>query len=161
MWICSSKSEAVWDKERIRQYLEIGVGRVILGTVAVKDPEFLEEMVAKYGDRIAVGVDSKDGYVHNGSRGDRQRKLRVLQISAEDGVKTVIYTDISRDGSLEGADLEAYRKLTKIENLDIVASGGISFYKEIEQLRDVVFGSDPRQGDIQRQAGSGKGSGTY
>ena len=128
------------DEERIRQYLEIGVGRVILGTVAVKDPEFLEEMVAKYGDRIAVGVDSKDGYVAvNGWKEVTYREsfefCRYLQ---QIGVKTVIYTDISRDGSLEGTNMEAYRKLAKIENLDIVASGGISFYEEIEQLRDVV-----------------------
>ncbi len=129
------------DEERIRQYLEIGVGRVILGTVAVKDTlEFLEEMVAKYGDRIAVGVDSKDGYVAvNGWKEVTDREsfefCRYLQ---QIGVKTVIYTDISRDGSLEGTNMEAYRKLAKIENLDIVASGGISFYEEIEQLRDVV-----------------------
>ena len=113
---------------------------MILGTVAVKDPEFLEEMVAKYGDRIAVGVDSKDGYVAvNGWKEVTDREsfefCRYLQ---QIGVKTVIYTDISRDGSLEGTNMEAYRKLAKIENLDIVASGGISFYEEIEQLRDVV-----------------------
>lgn len=128
------------DEERIRQYLEIGVGRVILGTVAVKDTEFLEEMVAKYGDRIAVGVDSKDGYVAvNGWKEVTDREsfefCRYLQ---QIRVKTVIYTDISRDGSLEGTNMEAYRKLAKIEDLDIVASGGISFYEEIEQLKDVV-----------------------
>ena len=85
-------------------------------------------------------MDSKDGYVAvNGWKEVTDREsfefCRYLQ---QIGVKTVIYTDISRDGSLEGTNMEAYWKLAKIENLDIVASGGISFYEEIEQLRDVV-----------------------
>ncbi|MDO4545196.1 MAG: 1-(5-phosphoribosyl)-5-[(5-phosphoribosylamino)methylideneamino]imidazole-4-carboxamide isomerase [Bacillota bacterium] len=128
------------DEERIRQYLELGVGRVILGTIAVKEPEFLKEMVSRYGEKIAVGVDAKDGKVavngwkevteHDGL--EFCRKLRDL------GVKTVIYTDISRDGGLQGTNMEVYRKLAKIDGLDIVASGGISFEEEITALKDVV-----------------------
>lgn len=124
------------DEERIRQYLDLGVGRVILGTVAVTNLPFLKEMVMKYGDKIAVGVDVKDGFVAiNGWKEvtdipgfDFCEQLRDI------GVGTVIYTDISRDGGLQGTNMEAYERLSKIEGLQIVASGGISFLPEIEAL---------------------------
>lgn len=128
------------DEEKIRQYLDLGVGRVILGTVAVKDPGFLEDMVKKYGEKIAVGVDARDGYVAvNGWKEITDRKsFDFCRYLRDIGVKTVIYTDISRDGSLEGTNMEAYRKLSAIEGLEIVASGGISFEKEIIELKDIV-----------------------
>ncbi len=128
------------DEEKIRQYLEIGVGRVILGTVAVRDPEFLETMVRKYGERIAVGVDARDGYVAvNGWKEITDREsFEFCRYLKDIGVRTVIYTDISRDGSLEGTNMEAYRRLREIEGLEIVASGGISFEQEISQLKDIV-----------------------
>ena len=128
------------DEERIRQYLDVGVGRVILGTVAVKDPAFLEEMVEKYGEKIAVGVDARDGYVAvNGWKEITDKKgIEFCEYLRDIGVKTVIYTDISRDGGLQGTNMEVYRQLRKIEGLDIVASGGISFEEEITALRDVV-----------------------
>ena len=126
------------DEERIRQYLELGVGRVILGTIATQDFDFVVRMVKKYGDRIAVGVDVKDGFVAiNGWKQvtdiegmDFCRRLRDI------GLKTVIYTDISKDGGMQGTNLEAYETLGEIEGLDVVASGGISFEHEIETLRD-------------------------
>ncbi len=128
------------DEERIRQYLDVGVGRVILGTVAVKEPAFLEEMVEKYGEKIAVGVDARDGYVAvNGWKEITDKKgIEFCEYLRDIGVKTVIYTDISRDGGLQGTNMEVYRQLRKIEGLDIVASGGISFEEEITALRDVV-----------------------
>ena len=128
------------DEERIRQYLDVGVGRVILGTVAVKEPEFLEKMVEKYGERIAVGVDALDGYVAvNGWKEVTDKEsFEFCRYLRKIGVKTVIYTDISRDGSLEGTNMEAYKRLREIEGLDVVASGGISFEEEITALRDVV-----------------------
>lgn len=131
------------DEERIRQYLQVGVGRVILGTAAVKNPEFLEEMVAKYGEKIAVGVDSRDGYVAvNGWEELTDKKsLRFCEYLRDIGVKTVIYTDISRDGGLKGTNMEVYRSLAQIQGLDIVASGGISFEEEIISLRGLVSGA--------------------
>ena len=128
------------DEERIRQYLELGVGRVILGTIAVKDPEFLEAMVTKYGERIAVGVDARDGYVAvNGWKEITDREsFEFCRYLRDIGVKTVIYTDISRDGGLEGTNMEAYRKLQNIEGLEVTASGGISFEEEITALKDVA-----------------------
>lgn len=128
------------DEERIRQYLDIGVGRVILGTVAVRNPGFLEEMVKKYGEKIAVGVDARDGYVAvNGWKEITDRKsFDFCRHLSSIGVKTVIYTDISKDGGLEGTNMDAYRKLKDIEGLEVVASGGISFEEEITELKDIV-----------------------
>lgn len=128
------------DEERIAQYLDLGVGRVILGTVAVKEPEFLKAMVKKYGDKIAVGVDALDGYVAvNGWKEITDTKsFEFCEYLCDIGVKTVIYTDISRDGGLKGTNFEAYERLSLIEGLEIVASGGISFEDEIKALKDVV-----------------------
>ena len=88
------------DEKRICQYLDLGVGRVILGTIAVKEPEFLKEMVGKYGEKIAVGVDARDGYVAiNGWKEiTAQESFSFCKYLRDMGVKTVIYTDISRDG---------------------------------------------------------------
>ena len=127
------------DEERIERYLSAGVGRVILGTAAVNDFPFLCDMLGKYGDRIAVGIDAKDGFVAiNGW-------LDVTEISGFDlcrrvrdaGGKTVIYTDISRDGAMSGTNLDVYRELSCIEGMDIVASGGVSSLSEINELRDM------------------------
>ncbi|MBR5381862.1 MAG: 1-(5-phosphoribosyl)-5-[Oscillospiraceae bacterium] len=127
------------DEERIARYLAAGVGRVILGTAAVNDFPFLCRMLDKYGDRIAVGVDAKDGFVAiNGW-------LDVTELSGPDfcrrvrdaGASSVIYTDISRDGAMSGTNLEIYRQLVTIEGLDIVASGGVSYLREIGELRGI------------------------
>ena len=128
------------DEERIKQYLEHGVGRVILGTIAVKDPGFLEAMVTKYGEKIAVGVDARDGFVAiNGWKEITDREsFEFCRYLRDIGVRSIIYTDISRDGGLEGTNMEAYRKLQEIEGLEVTASGGISFEEEITALRDVA-----------------------
>lgn len=131
------------DESRIAQYLELGVGRVILGTAAVMDFPFLVSMVEKYGDQIAVGVDAKDGLVAiNGWKVvtdipslDFCRRLRDV------GVKTVIYTDIAKDGGLQGTNMEVYWDLAEIAGLSIVASGGISFLHEIRELAKTVDGA--------------------
>lgn len=131
------------DEERIQQYLDLGVGRVILGTIAVKDSDFLEKMVASYHEKIAVGVDVKDGYVAiNGWKEVTDKQgMEFCGYLADIGVKTVIYTDISRDGGLKGTNLEAYRQLSQIKGLNIIASGGISFEKEITALKEHVHGA--------------------
>ena len=124
-------------EDRIRQYLDLGVGRCILGTIAVKDFDFTERMARKYGDKIVVGVDARDGYVAvsgwkelSAERGvDFCRRLR------DAGVKTVIYTDISRDGAEAGTNLDLYRELAEIGGLDITASGGVSSIEELKELQ--------------------------
>ena len=126
-------------EERIRQYLDLGVGRCILGTIAVKDFAFTERMAQKYGGRIAVGVDARDGYVAvNGWKElSRERGVDFCRRLRDAGVRTVIYTDISRDGAEQGTNLEVYRELADISGLDITASGGVSSLEELRALRDM------------------------
>ena len=128
------------DEERIKQYLDLGVGRVILGTIAVKDREFLEKMVSVYGERIAVGVDARDDRVAiNGWKEITDIDIfEFCEYLRDIGVKAVIYTDISRDGGLQGTNMEVYRKLQEIQGLEITASGGISFIEEIAELKNVT-----------------------
>ena len=126
-------------EDRIRRYLDLGVGRCILGTIAVRDFDFTARMARTYGDRIAVGVDARDGYVAvsgwkelSAERGvDFCRRLR------DAGVKTVIYTDISRDGAEAGTNLDLYRQLAEIDGLDITASGGVSSIEELKELQRI------------------------
>jgi phosphoribosylformimino-5-aminoimidazole carboxamide ribotide isomerase len=123
-------------KEVIEKYLSVGVGRVILGTIAVTNREFLVEMVKAYGDKIAVGVDIKDGLV--AIKGWTEKST----LSAYDfltdlekiGVKTVIVTDISKDGAMQGANYQLYQDLNSKFNIDIIASGGVSDYDGIKIL---------------------------
>ena len=126
-------------EERIRQYLDLGVGRCILGTIAVKDFDFTARMAQKYGDRIAVGVDARDGYVAiNGWKDlSSETGIEFCRRLYDAGVQTVIYTDISRDGAEKGTNLELYRELAKIEGLHITASGGVSSIEELKELQSI------------------------
>lgn len=130
--------------ERVESYLGMGIGRVILGTAALRDPDFLSAMVRAHGARIAVGVDAQDGMAAVGGwlettgtdAMDFCKKLRDM------GVQTVIYTDISRDGTLRGTNLAAYRALSEIHGFQVVASGGISGIQEIGELADMgIYGA--------------------
>ncbi len=126
-------------EEAIENYLDAGVLRVILGTAALEDREFLKKAVADYGWRIAVGVDVKDGMV--AVKGWKEVTETDCFSFCEDlrdtGVFTVICTDISKDGLLAGANLELYRELVKRFPMDITASGGISTTDDIKKLRDL------------------------
>ena len=126
-------------EERIQQYLDLGVGRCILGTIAVKDFDFTARMAQKYGDKIAVGVDARDGYVAiNGWKElSSETGIEFCKRLRDVGVKTVIYTDISRDGAEKGTNLELYRELAKIEGLNITASGGVSSLEELKELQTI------------------------
>lgn len=123
-------------EERIRRYLDLGVSRCILGTVAVKDFGFTARMARTYGDRIAVGVDARDGYVAvNGWKElSSERGVDFCRRLRDAGVKTVIYTDISRDGAGQGTNLELYQELVGIEGLEVTASGGVSTLEELRRL---------------------------
>ena len=131
------------DEERIRKYIDAGAGRVILGTIAAKDPGFVADMTAKYGEKIAVGVDAKDGRVAVAGW------LEVTDLDSVEfckemkkaGVKTIIYTDISKDGAMSGTNMEIYRRLNEIEGLDIMASGGISSLDEVKELAGFTYGA--------------------
>ncbi|MFA5561055.1 MAG: 1-(5-phosphoribosyl)-5-[(5-phosphoribosylamino)methylideneamino]imidazole-4-carboxamide isomerase [Eubacteriales bacterium] len=123
------------DEARICRYLEAGVGRVILGSVALENPAFLTDMLAKYGHRLAVGVDARDGYVaiHGWRTLTDTPAIEFCRRLAELGVSDVIYTDIARDGAMQGTNLEVYRTLASLP-LRITASGGITYYDELEAL---------------------------
>jgi len=132
------------DEERIKKYIDCGVGRVILGTVAVENFAFVEQMAKKYGDKIAVGVDAKDGYVaiHGWKTVTDVPSLDFCKKLRDVGVKTVIYTDISKDGGMAGTNLQVYEELAKIDGLDVVASGGITFYDELTKLDEMgIYGA--------------------
>ena len=126
-------------EDRIRQYLDLGVGRCILGTAAVRDFGFTARMAQKYGDRIAVGVDAREGYVAvSGWREtSRERGVDFCRRLCDAGVRTVIYTDISRDGAESGTNLPLYRELAEIRGLDITASGGVGSLEELRELQSI------------------------
>ena len=119
------------------RYLDAGIDRVILGTAAVTDPTFLRAAVSKYGEKIAVGVDIRDGKV--AIRGWTEKSAfdafdfcRELQ---KIGVRTIICTDVSKDGAMQGTNRALYGELSKALNLDIIASGGVSTLEDIKALR--------------------------
>ena len=125
--------------ETVERYLNAGVSRVILGTSAVTDEDFLKEAISKYQEKIAVGADVKDGYIAI------KGWIEKSQYSLDDflskmqriGVKTIICTDISKDGAMRGTNLELYKKLSEKYSLDIIASGGVSTIDDIKALRQM------------------------
>lgn len=122
--------------ETIEKYLGVGVGRVILGTAALEDPDFLKSAIKTYGEKIAVGVDAANSRV--ATRGwlnvSDTDSFEFCKKMRDEGVKSVIYTDISKDGTLSGTNMEAYKRLSLIEGLSITASGGITHIDEIKEL---------------------------
>jgi phosphoribosylformimino-5-aminoimidazole carboxamide ribotide isomerase len=123
--------------ENVDEVLALGVRRVILGSVAVRNPELVKAACAKYGDRVVVGIDAKDGIVAvdgwgvsgNVQVGDLAREM------GKAGVRTIIYTDIARDGTLEGVNVEATARLARESGIQIVASGGVKSVEDIRALK--------------------------
>lgn len=122
--------------ETVESYLAIGVDRVILGTAAVTDSAFLEQALAKFGEKVAVGVDLKDGYV--AIRGWTEKSALTAEMFFDRmqalGVRTVICTDISRDGAMQGTNRELYRTLSQKYSIDLIASGGVSSMEDVAAL---------------------------
>jgi phosphoribosylformimino-5-aminoimidazole carboxamide ribotide isomerase len=118
-------------------YFSVGVSRVILGTAAVNDRKFLETAVNKYGDKIAVGVDIKDGFVavKGWTEKSEYTAMEFCKSMQTLGVKTIICTDISKDGAMIGTNRELYKTLSSELNINIVASGGVSSIDDVEALR--------------------------
>ncbi len=121
------------------RYLDAGLDRVILGTAAVTDPGFLREAVAAFGEKIAVGVDLKDGFV--AVKGWTETTALTADAFCarmkEIGVRTLICTDVSRDGAMQGTNLALYRELSGKFDLQITASGGVSSLEDVERLREM------------------------
>ena len=141
--------------EVVKRYLDAGLDRVILGTAAVEDERFLTAAVEKYGERIAVGADVRDGFIavkgwtEKSAIGlmDFCRKMERI------GVKTLICTDISRDGAMRGTNREMYKELSEELGLQITASGGVSSLEDVESLRKMnlygaIIGKAYYTGDI-------------
>jgi phosphoribosylformimino-5-aminoimidazole carboxamide ribotide isomerase len=141
--------------ETVRTYLDAGLDRVILGTAAVEDPVFLRKALDAYGEKIAVGVDVRDGFVavkgwtEKSALGfmDFCRNMEKL------GVRTLICTDISRDGAMRGTNREMYRELSQSLGLQITASGGVSTMEDIRSLKAMglygaIIGKAYYTGDI-------------
>lgn len=126
-------------EEVIKKYLDVGVFRVILGTAAVQKPAFLEEMVQKYGEKIAVGVDIRDGMVaiKGWTEVSQESCFDFCEKLQKIGVKTIICTDISKDGLLSGTNLELYKALSEKFSVDIVASGGVTTLDDVKKLADM------------------------
>ena len=126
-------------RETLKKYIDAGVSRVILGTAAVTDREFLLWAVENFGEKIAVGADIKDGYI--AIKGWVEKS----QITCDDffsdmqniGVKTIICTDISKDGAMQGTNRELYKSLSEKFSIDIVASGGVSSIDDITALKEM------------------------
>ncbi|MDP0505916.1 MAG: 1-(5-phosphoribosyl)-5-[(5-phosphoribosylamino)methylideneamino]imidazole-4-carboxamide isomerase [Fusobacterium sp. JB019] len=126
-------------EKRVEELLKIGVQRVIVGTIAIENKELLKRLVSKYQDKIIVSIDAKDGKV--ALRGwevisevnslDLCKELEII------GVKTIVYTDISKDGMLQGPNFEIYEELSKKTSLNIIASGGITSIDDIKKLNEM------------------------
>lgn len=123
--------------ETVEAYLNAGVSRVILGTAAVTDEEFLKAAAEKYGSAIAVGADVKEGYV--AIKGWLEKSQYTLDQFMEKmqglSIETIICTDISKDGAMKGTNLELYRELSEKFSMNIIASGGVSSMEDVRELR--------------------------
>lgn len=141
--ICESVSVPVQTGGGIRTMADIedklacGISRVIIGTKAVSNPEFVKEAVEKYGDKIVIGIDAKDGMVaiEGWEKTSEFKAVEFAQKIADMGVKTIVYTDIATDGTLAGPNLAAMQEMVDNVNIDVIASGGIG---NIEHIRSLV-----------------------
>ena len=124
-------------RQNVEDTLALGVDRIIVGTMAIKNRPLLKELVDAFGAKIAVGVDTKDGYVatHGWLETSSVAGVDFCRELRDMGVKTVIYTDISKDGELAGTNLAVYEELCRIEGLNVIASGGVTTETEIAALR--------------------------
>jgi len=127
------------DEATVERYINAGAYRVILGTAAVANPEFLHSAAKKYGEQLAVGVDFRDGFVAVKGWTELSDKtaLAFCRELEDIGIKTVICTDISKDGLLAGTNLDFYRELAKTVGLDIIASGGVTNLNDVRALVDI------------------------
>jgi phosphoribosylformimino-5-aminoimidazole carboxamide ribotide isomerase len=121
----------------IVHYLENGVDRVIIGSIAISQPEFALEMIRKFGSQIAVGIDAKNGYVatHGWLDTSEVRAIELGKRFADAGAETFIFTDIATDGTLTGPNIAAVRELAEITGKNVIASGGVSSLTDLEVLQ--------------------------
>lgn len=123
----------------VDELIACGVSRVIIGTAAIEDQQFVSEAVAKYGDKIAVSIDARNGYVATNGWTETSdvKAVELLGWLAEIGISTVIYTDILKDGMLQGPNIAELRAMNEASEIDIIASGGVSTEQDIATLEEM------------------------
>lgn len=140
--------------ERITELLELGVDRVILGTIAVKNPELVAEAARRYGRRVIVGIDAKDGLVAVQGWAERT-KMRAVDLGKamqKVGIRSVVFTDIARDGMLTGLNLESTVEMARETGLSVIASGGISTLDDLRKVQAEVLKGVSIEGAITGKA---------
>jgi len=125
--------------ETIKDYLENGVNRVIVGTAAINDQDFLQRAVNTFGDKIAVSIDARDGYVATDGWTDTSTvsALDLIKQIEKMGVKTIVYTDIAKDGMLQGPNVMEQETINNATTMDVIASGGVTTKGDVESLRNL------------------------
>lgn len=125
--------------ETVEAYLEAGVSYVIIGTQAVKDPEFVTELCSEFPGNVIVGIDAKNGMVAIKGWAEKsdQSALHLAQRFEDEGVAAIVYTDISRDGMMQGVNVEATKKLAESVSIPVIASGGVTDIEDIKKLNAV------------------------
>ena len=126
-----------------KKILNLGIDKIIIATAAIKNFELLKSLVNEYGDRIIVGIDAKDQMVavEGWKEISSIKSLDLIKKLEDIGIKYVVYTDISKDGMLQGPNFDIYKRLVKETNINIIASGGITTYEDVSKLRKIgVYG---------------------
>jgi len=152
-------------RETVARLLSLGVQRVVLGTAALENPSFVGELCARYDEAIVVGIDARNGRVstHGWFEASKVRAGRMAAMMVDIGVKRVIYTDISRDGTLTGPNCEAIRRLVKSAELAVIASGGVASVAHVRELallgvEGVIIGRALYTGDVKLREALAAGS---
>jgi phosphoribosylformimino-5-aminoimidazole carboxamide ribotide isomerase len=133
---------------QVDSYIEAGAGRVIMGTAALKNPDFLEAMNKKYPGRIGGGIDIKDGFaaIRGWTELSRLTAKEAFELLIEKGIETIICTDISKDGAMKGIDADFYedlvRSYTQARGVRIIASGGVTTIEDVKRLKSIRFSDD-------------------
>lgn len=128
-------------EEDILHYLENGVSRVIIGSIAVSNPDFATKMIKKYGGKIAVGIDAKNGYVatHGWLDTSEVKAVELGKRFADAGAETFIFTDIATDGTLSGPNIAAVCEMAEVTGKNVIASGGVSSLADLNAVKSVEF----------------------
>lgn len=127
------------DEKTIQAYLDAGVEYVIIGTRAANEPEFINEIAAEFGENLIIGLDAKDGIVavDGWAKLTEHNVIDLAKRFENDGVQAIIYTDIARDGMMQGVNLEATQKLAESVNIPIIASGGVTNMTDLTELQKI------------------------
>lgn len=125
--------------ETVKEHIENGVSRVIIGTAAISDPDFLQQAVDTYEDKIAVSIDAKNGYVATDgwTRTSEIKAIDLLLELEQMGVETIVYTDILKDGMLQGPNFAELTTINQATSIDVIASGGVTTKEDVKQLQSM------------------------